>query len=81
MSDGFPRATRLAFAMGYIREDRMAFFKSTPKAYSTKPAKPPHRNGREDGQADIVDVPQADGNSYTEPADKLKPADKPATGD
>ena len=59
----------------------MVFFKSNPKTYTIRPGKPPRRDSREDGQTDIVDVPQADGDSYTERAGEVQPADKPATAD
>ena len=60
----------------------MAFFKSTtPNASASKPVEKPNRNGREDGQANIVDVPQADGNSSAEHADAVKPAEIPPAAD
>ena len=43
----------------------------TPDSRATKP-------GREDGETDVVDVPQADGDSAAKPADVVRPAEKPA---
>jgi len=50
----------------------MIFAKTgTPNAKATKP-------GREDGEADVVDVPQADGDSAVKPGDAVQPVEKPA---
>lgn len=58
----------------------MPFFKSTtPNTHATKTAEKSNRVGREDGQTNIVDVPQADGNSSVKPAET--PAEKPVTTD
>jgi hypothetical protein len=43
------------------------------------PAEKPRHDSREEGTADVVDVPQADGNSTAKPADVVKHADKPVT--
>ena len=36
------------------------------------------RDRREDGEADVVDVPQADGDSAVDPAPVVRPSGKPA---
>jgi len=50
------------------------FFGKTraPDSSATRSADNPSRDRREDGEADVVDVPQADGDS------RVKPAEKPA---
>jgi hypothetical protein len=61
-----------------LKEFRMIFAKqSTTNAQSAKPAEKPTRVGREDGEANVVDVPQADGDSAVKPADAVQPAAKP----
>lgn len=52
---------------------------ATPDAGAGTPAEKPIRDGRSDGQADVVDVPQSDGNSREKPLDGSTPADKPLT--
>ena len=37
----------------------------------------PKKQGREDGEADVVDVPQADGDSAGSPAKAAPPTEKP----
>lgn len=54
----------------------MTFVKpATPDAGASRPAEKPDREGRTDGQADVLDVPQADGNSTATPVDGATPAD------
>lgn len=43
------------------------------------PAEKPRHDSREEGTADVVDVPQADGNSAEESVDGVKRAVKPVT--
>ena len=43
------------------------------------PAEKPRHDSREEGTADVVDVPQSDGNKTAKPADVVKHADKPVT--
>ena len=38
----------------------------------------PTRVGREDGEADVVDVPQEDGDNAVKPAEAVRPVQKPA---
>ena len=51
------------------------FFRKSHASESpaTRQAKQPNRDRRENGEADVVDVPQADGDSS-----RVKPAEKPA---
>ena len=51
---------------------------STSNAHAATPDQKPTRVGREDGEANVVDVPQADGDSAVTPADATRPAEKPA---
>ena len=41
-----------------------------PDSPATRQAERPLRDRREDGEADVVDVPQADGDSGVKPAEK-----------
>jgi len=43
----------------------------TPDSRATRP-------GREEGETDVVDVPQADGDRAVKPADAVQPAETPA---
>ena len=53
----------------------------TPDSRATRLAEQPTKVGREDGEADVVDVPQADGDSAVKPAEKpARPVDNRATG-
>ena len=47
------------------------------KPSTTKPVETANRIAREDGEANVIDVPQADGNSAVKP-DAVQPAPKPA---
>ena len=49
----------------------------SPDSRATRPAEKPARVAREDGEANVVDVPQADGDSAVKPADAIQPAEKP----
>ena len=46
----------------------------TPDSRATRLAEQPTKVGREDGEADVVDVPQADGDSAVKPAEAVQPA-------
>ena len=50
----------------------------TPDSRATRLAEQPTKPGRQDGEADVVDVPQADGDSAVKPAEAVQPAEKPA---
>ena len=59
------------------------FFKKTraPQSPAARSAEQPSRDRREDGEADVIDVPQADGDSGPKPAEKpAKPVDNRANG-
>lgn len=63
------------------------FFKKTraPDSPATRSAEKPNRDRREDGEADVIDVPQAepqaDGDSGPKPAEQpAQPVDHRANG-
>ena len=57
----------------------MFFFRLfTPDSPATGSAGQPTRDRREDGEADVVDVPQADGNSAVDPAPVVRTIERPA---
>ena len=60
----------------------MSFEKpSAPDLPAARQAEKPNRDRRENGEADVVDVPQADGDSRVKPAEKpAKPVDNRANG-
>ena len=60
----------------------MFFGKSrAPGSPASRQAEGPNRDRRENGEADVVDVPQADGDSGVKPAEKpAKPMDNRANG-
>ena len=51
---------------------------SAPDPRSTRPVEHPRGNRREDGEADVIDVPQADGDSGDKPEEAGRAVEKPA---
>ena len=51
---------------------------AAPDSPATRSAEQPTGDRREDGEADVLDVPQADGDSGENPDEVARPAEKPA---
>ena len=50
---------------------------SAPDPRAIRPVEHPRGDRREDGEADVIDVPQADGDSGDNPDEVGRPAEKP----